>query len=609
MKFSEMGLSASTLWALEKKGFETPSPIQAACIPLLLSGTKDIIWQAQTGTGKTAAFAIPVIEKIDTSKKHIQAVVIAPTRELAIQVSKEIASLSGTKRISVVQVYGWSPMWKQLKELRNGPQIVVGTPGRMIDMINRGKLKLGKIDFCILDEADEMLNMGFLDDIEEILDACNEERQMLCFSATMPSAIKRVATRYMGDYELVKVASQQLTTGNTEQLSMHLRQSDKGEALTRVIDSQPDFYGIVFCKTKRGCDDLVQNLQSNGYRADALHGDLNQGQREKVLQKFKNKRITLLIATDVAARGIDVDDLTHVVNYDLPQDAECYTHRIGRTGRAGKKGTALTFVTKKDEWKMKRIARTTKAEVKRMEIPSIESVIDQKKGHIVDKIQSEIPKEDQETYDEMIEKLLAAGTEKEIISSLLKIAFGKQLNVSGYKEISSNWSYSEKNPGMTRLFIARGKNDGLPGPRELVEWLQDETNVPQKLMDDVRIRDDFSFITCPKEEAQIILDVFAAKPGRTLVSISKDSDKRDWRRHGGWGRSRHWWGGDRGWRSGGWRKWWDRKRDKKFGKKDSGGKKGWRSGEKKDKHDKKGKKKDYKSKNKDEMKFNFSKSK
>lgn len=576
-----MGLSASTLWALEKKWFETPSPIQEACIPLLLSGTKDIIWQAQTWTGKTAAFAIPVIEKIDPKKKYVQAVVIAPTRELAVQVSEEISSFKWTKRISIVQVYGGAPMWKQIKELSNGPQIVVGTPWRMIDMINRGKLKLDKIDFCILDEADEMLNMGFLDEIEEILDACPEDRQMLCFSATMPAAIKRVASRYMGEYELVAVEASQLTTWNTAQMSMHLREGDKLEALTRIVDSQPDFYGIVFCKTKRKCDELVQELQWNGYHADALHWDLNQRQREKVLKKFKNKRVMLLIATDVAARGIDVDDLTHVVNYNIPQDAECYTHRIGRTWRAGKKWIALTFITKKDEWKMRRIAKTTKAEIVRMEVPTVESVIDQKKTHIVAKVETSISVESLDTYEKLVTQLLDVGSEREIISSLLTIAFGNQLDVSTYKDIKPTWSFSDRNPNSVRLFIARGRNQDLDGPRELVERLEDETKVSQSLMDDVAIRDDFSFITCPKAEADIILDIFSAKPWRTLVSVSKDRD-------GKWGKS--WWKGKYG------RGKFDKKKDydkKPYkGKKDKKDKK-----EKKDRKDKKNKwKKDYKSK-------------
>jgi len=576
MKFSDMGLSASTLWALEKKWFETPSPIQEACIPLLLGWTKNIIWQAQTGTGKTAAFAIPVIEKIDTAKKVIQAVIIAPTRELAIQIAEEINSLKGTKKISVVQVYGGAPIGKQLRELSTGPQIVVGTPGRMIDMINRWKLKLGKIDMCIFDEADEMLNMWFLDEIEAILEACNPERQMLCFSATMPAAIQRVATRYMGDYELIKVAASQLTTANTEQLCMMVRESDKLEALTRVIDSQPDFYGIVFAKTKRWCDELVATLQANGYQADALHGDLNQKQREKVLNKFKKKRITLLIATDVAARGIDVDDLTHVVNYHLPQDTESYTHRIWRTWRAGKKWIALSLVSKKDQRKIRNIERVTKAKITKIDVPSIKDVIQQKKWHILEKITNAAPADISTNHKELIEKLLADHTEQQIIAWLLAMIFGAQLDESWYKEIRSGWFASETPAWSTRLFIARGRLDKIDGPRDLVERLQHETNVPQKVMDNVTIRDAFSFITCPTAEAEIILDVFKSKPGRTLVSVSKDRDSGG----GRWGKK---------WKS--WKNWSRKKynKGKKGGKRvnrdrDEGGKK------KKDKKGKKGKK-------------------
>ncbi len=545
-----MGLSASTLAALEKKWFETPSPIQEACIPLLMNGDKDIIGQAQTGTGKTAAFAIPVIEKIDLAKKGIQAVIIAPTRELAIQIAVEIKSLSGTKRIKTVQVYGGAPIGTQLKELAAGPQIVVGTPGRMIDFIKRGKLKLDTVDFCILDEADEMLNMWFLDEIKAILEVCNLEKKMLCFSATMPSAIKRVAERYMGEVEVVKVAATELTTTNTQQLCMFLREKDKLEALTRVIDAEPGFYGIVFCKTKRGCDELVHNLQENGYHADALHGDLNQKQREKVLNKFKKKKITLLIATDVAARGIDVDDLTHVVNYHLPQDTEAYTHRIGRTGRAGKKWIALSFVTKKDQRKIRTIERVTKAKIETIEIPSIEAVIWQKKANIATQITAAIPTELSDELKDMIWRLSDFASDKEIIAGLLTIAFGKQLDANGYKEITAG-SFSETKEGHTRLFIARGRNDGIEGPKELVDRLQKETDVPQSIMDDVAIRDAFSFITCPTPEAEIIVDVFKLKPWRTLVSISKDRDSKWWK----WGKGK-WRGGRFGkgkWGNGKWK--------------------------------------------------------
>ncbi len=571
MKFVDMGLSESTLKALEKKWFVTASPIQEACIPLLLNGTKDIIWQAQTGTGKTAAFSLPVIEKIDLTKKHVQAVVIAPTRELAVQVAEEFKSLAGKKKISIVQVYGWASIGNQLSQLRSGAHVVVGTPWRMIDMINRGKLKLGKIDFCILDEADEMLNMWFLDELESILEACNKDRQMLCFSATMPKAIKRVAEKYMGEYEFVKAAATELTTWNTEQLKMFVRQSDKLEALTRVMDSYPDFYGIIFSKTKRWCDELVHALQTHGYRADALHGDLNQKQREWVLKKFKKKQIMILCATDVAARGIDVEDLSHVVNYDLPQDPESYTHRIWRTGRAGKKWIALSFVTQKGEWMIRRIERTTKSKIKLIEAPTVEDVIDRKKTHILEKIAEAVRtgSEGNRDYDSMIEKCLELGSEKDLMGALLHLAFGKQLNEKAYRDIKSIKPRNEVNSDMTRLFIARGRAHGMDGPKELVDRLQWETNVSQKVMDDVMVKDDFSFITCPNAEAEVILEIFAEKEGRSLVSVSKERER---------GERSFWWGKRRGW-------WWG----KRFGKKKSGGGKAYYG---KDKSDRKWKKKD-----------------
>lgn len=545
MKFVDMWLSESTLKALEKKWFETASPIQEQCIPLLMNGTKDIIWQAQTWTGKTAAFAIPVIEKIDVKKKHIQAVVIAPTRELAVQVAEEFSSLKGQKKITVVQVYGWASIGKQLWELRAWAHVVVGTPWRMIDMINRGKLKLWKIDFCILDEADEMLNMWFLDELEEILDACNKERQMLCFSATMPSAIKRVAEQYMWEYTLIKVKATQLTTWNTEQLKMFVRQSDKLEALTRVMDSYPDFYGIVFSKTKRWCDELVHALQTHGYQADALHWDLNQKQRELVLKKFKKKQITILCATDVAARWIDVDNLTHVVNYDLPQDAETYTHRIWRTWRAWNKGIALSFVTKKWQGKIRRIERTTKAEMKTIDVPSIDNVIDKKKTLILEKIKDTVRTwaEWNRDYSDMIDKCLELGCEKDVLWALLHLAFWKQLNEKWYRDIKKIQPKHELSDDVTRLFIAKGRWTWIKWPRELVERLQDETGVPQKVMDDVMIKDEFSFITCPNAEADTIIEHFAALPGRPLVTLSKEKAKRWWNSRKKWKR-----GGKRFWK-------------------------------------------------------------
>ncbi len=334
-KFSELGLSASTLAALESKGFENATPIQALCIPILMTGTKDIIGQAATGTGKTGAFAIPMIENIDTTKNVVQAIVLTPTRELAIQVAEEIASLKGNKKLSIALLYGGAAMGTQIQALRQGVHLVVGTPGRVIDHLEKKRLNLSSIRYCVLDEADEMLNMGFLDEIEKILKAANPDKQMLCFSATMPPAIKKVAEKYMREYEMVKVEGQQLPGGNTEQIYVEVYERDKFEALCRIIDSTKELYGIIFCRTKRECDEIGSHLQSRGYLASALHGDMDQKERERILGRFKKKQAMILVATDVAARGIDVNNLTHVINYHIPQDPESYTHRIGRTGRAG----------------------------------------------------------------------------------------------------------------------------------------------------------------------------------------------------------------------------------------------------------------------------------
>ena len=337
LSFFEFGLSQQMLDSLEKKGFETPSPIQTQVIPLLLAGQQNIIGQAATGTGKTAAFGIPLLEKL-TPANNPQAIILVPTRELAIQVAEEINSLQAEKkhRLSILSIYGGQSYDIQLRALKKGVDIVVGTPGRVIDHLNRRTLKLQEVSYMILDEADEMLNMGFIDDIEEIFQHTNPDKKVLLFSATMPKPILNIAKKYMGEYQLVSVKSQQLTTTQTTQLYFEVREGDKFEALCRIIDIEPDFYGIVFAKTKLDCDFITTKLNERGYQAQGLHGDVQQKQRERILKAFKDKHTRILVATDVAARGIDVNDISHVINYSLPQDTESYVHRVGRTGRAGK---------------------------------------------------------------------------------------------------------------------------------------------------------------------------------------------------------------------------------------------------------------------------------
>lgn len=342
-EFKALGLSDDILTAIAKKGFETPSAIQSLTIPHLLTTDKDIIAQAQTGTGKTAAFGLPIIQMLTSRRNIPQAIVLVPTRELALQVTQELISFN-THDLSIAPIYGGASMTEQLRRLKKGIDIVVGTPGRILDHIRRGTLDLSAIAYLVLDEADEMLNMGFIEDIEEIMHAMTGPKRVLLFSATMPDRIAALARNYMHDPDLLKVESQHVTTDLTNQIYFEVREGDKFDALTRIIDVEPEFYGIVFSRTRTGADEIVAKLLERGYAAEVLHGDISQTQREKILGKFKKKQVNILVATDVAARGIDVSNLTHVINYSLPQDSDSYVHRIGRTGRAKRHGVAYTLV-------------------------------------------------------------------------------------------------------------------------------------------------------------------------------------------------------------------------------------------------------------------------
>ena len=342
--FGSLELDKKIVTALTDMGFEEPSPIQAATIPLVLEGN-DVIGQAQTGTGKTAAFGIPLVQAI-TDFKHIQALIMTPTRELAIQVAEEVGKIGRTRRVRALPVYGGQPIERQIRALRNNVQIVIGTPGRLIDHINRGTIRLDHIKFLVLDEADEMLDMGFVDDIEEIMRSLPVERQTLLFSATMPRPILSLTKKYMKAPKNVTISKEELTVPLIEQY--YFETKDKIEGLCRLLDAEIDGKLIIFCRTKKGVDDLSIALSSRGYMAEGLHGDLSQNQRDRVMKKFREGAVDVLIATDVAARGIDVDNITHVINFDIPQDPESYVHRIGRTGRAGNTGVAMTFITPRE---------------------------------------------------------------------------------------------------------------------------------------------------------------------------------------------------------------------------------------------------------------------
>lgn len=382
ISFEDLGLDEATLNSVKAKGFEQPSPIQALAIPRLLNGDANMIAKARTGTGKTAAFGIPLVQNIRSDNGNVQALVLTPTRELALQVSKEIESLACTKFPRITSVYGGAGMVEQLRKLKHGTEIVVGTPGRVQDHLERGSLKIDKIDYFILDEADEMLDMGFIDDIEAIFAQANPNSRVLLFSATMPSEILKIASRFMGDYEIIEEEARPEEPVLTEQYYWLVRENEKINALVRLIDIAPDFYGLIFTQTKADADMVCKALDDKGYAAVALHGDIPQTQREKILLRFRNKKTRILVATDVAARGIDVTGLSHVVNYAMPFDGPTYIHRIGRTGRAGAKGKAYTLVRPEERRKLRYLISVSSGNLKEEKIPSVNEVLKVKKARL-----------------------------------------------------------------------------------------------------------------------------------------------------------------------------------------------------------------------------------
>lgn len=373
--FSSLGLSSPILQSIERLGFSEPTSIQEQAIPLLLEGDRDFIGLAQTGTGKTAAFGLPLIEHLDPDLPHIQALILAPTRELGQQIAQQIELFAKDVRgIKTVAVYGGASIVQQIQQLRRPCQVVIATPGRLIDLVNRKALKLDQVQFVVLDEADEMLNMGFKEDLDTILDFTPESKRTWLFSATMPKEIRRMVKQYMDSPLEVRVDPGTAVNNDIEHKYAVVRHTDKAEALTRFIDLNADLFGVVFCRTKRDAQDLAEKLMKSGYRADALHGDLSQHQRDRVMNRFKRRELQLLIATDVAARGIDVNDVTHVFHYALPHDQAYYTHRAGRTARAGKRGISLAFINQKEKAAINRISRDLDIEFKRIEVPGASEI-------------------------------------------------------------------------------------------------------------------------------------------------------------------------------------------------------------------------------------------
>ncbi len=596
-KFRELGLSDQMIESLRKKGFEEPTPIQALTIPFLLKGTKDVVGQAQTGTGKTGAFGIPLIENIIPDAGYVQAIIMAPTRELAVQVTEEINSLSADHKIRVVAIYGGQPIDRQIDRLKRGVDIVVGTPGRIMDHLDRKTLNLSKVQYVVLDEADEMLNMGFVEDIETILKSTPKEKRMLLFSATMPDNIMRLAKNYMRDFEVVTAKRDAVTQNNIQQIYFEVAQSDKFEALYRIVDVEETFYGVVFCRTKLDADEISNKLVNRGCRAEALHGDVSQGQRERILKKFKDKKITILVATDVAARGIDIDNLTHVINYSIPQDPESYVHRIGRTGRAGKTGTAITLITPSEYRKLIAIQRVANAKIEKQNVPDVQAVIDSKKERIKSSITKIVESGDFEDFKEIAKEILADNNPEETVAAILKYAFKDELNEKSYNKIGElrrgergdarkNRDFNEYDDrgaggnrsggyvdrkGTARLFVAKGREDGMD-PAKLASFISSETGVSSSKIDDIKVLDTFSFIAVPFEDAEKILQIFQGNSsGRSVVTRAKEKQAGGSREGGYQGRR------DGGQREGGYQ-----------GRKDSGSREGGYQGRREGGSDRRG---------------------
>lgn len=487
MTFEELGVDAPLRKAVEDMGFEFPMPIQERVIPRLLGDAHDIVALAQTGTGKTAAFGLPVLQRVDPERKRPQALILAPTRELCLQISSDLADFSKyIPDVKVIPVYGGSSIESQIRALKSGVQVIVATPGRLIDLIKRGVVKLDDITTVVLDEADEMLNMGFLDSIEEILSHVPSDRKMLLFSATMPADILKIAKRYMKDYEEIVVGSRNEGAENVRHIYYMVNARDKYLALKRIADNSPGIYAIIFCRTRRDTQEVADSLIRDGYNAEALHGDLSQQQRDIVMKKFRDRVVTMLVATDVAARGLDVSDLTHVINYGLPEDVAVYTHRSGRTGRAGKSGVSIAIIHSREKGRLREIERIIGKTFEHKEVPTPEHIIEKQLYNLADRIERVKVNEDEiAAYLPGISRKLEWLSEEDLLKRVISLEFNRLLDYykdapkidfidakperkgkkkgEGHERPADD---SEKDrrtasKGMERIYVNVGKRDGF----------------------------------------------------------------------------------------------------------------------------------------------------
>lgn len=505
MKFEELNIDERILRAIEDMGFEETSPIQTQAIPAVCEGI-DVVGQAQTGTGKTAAYTIPMLMKINPQIKKPQAIVLCPTRELAVQVAEEIRKLAKyMSDIKVLPVYGGQEIVRQIKSLKTGVQIIVGTPGRVMDHMRRKTVKFDNINMVILDEADEMLDMGFREDMETILTDTPQDRQTVMFSATMPKAIMDIARNFQKDAKVIKVVRKELTVSNIEQFYYEVRPKNKTEVLCRLIDIYNPRLSVVFCNTKRQVDELISELKGRGYFADGIHGDMKQQQRDRVMDDFRSGKVDILIATDVAARGIDVDDVDMVFNYDIPQDEEYYVHRIGRTGRAGRSGMALSFISGKEVYKLKDIERYCKTKILAKPVPSLDDVKNTKVDNMFEKIKQTIEEGGLTDMVNLVEEHVNQEeyTSMDMAAALLKMFIGDTLEREDEVE-NFHFDIDKDDSRMVRLFINIGKKDKIK-PSNILGAIAGESGMPGKLVGAIDMMDNYTFVDVPAIHAEKVL--------------------------------------------------------------------------------------------------------
>lgn len=570
MTFKELGLKSEVLQSLEEMGFETPTPIQQEAIPHLLGDESDFVGLAQTGTGKTAAFGLPLINKIDTKMKVPQGLIICPTRELCLQIAKDLEKFAKHLRVKVVAVYGGTDIRRQMKDIKSGVNIIVATPGRLCDLIKRKAVQLQEVEYVVLDEADEMLNMGFKEDIDAILSQTPQWKNVWLFSATMPKEVASIAKNYMEDPLEVSIGHKNQTNENIDHIYFSVKEHDRYRALKRLIDFNPNIYGVIFCRTRRETAAVAEKLGKEGYSAEPLHGDLSQAQRDNVMNRFRTKSIQLLVATDVAARGIDVDDITHVINYNLPDDIENYTHRSGRTARAGKKGESLVLVNTREGHKIKAIERVIRTKFTKGNVPEPKEICEIQLMKLVDKvITTDVKEDDIEEFIPMIMNEFEDLSKEEVIKKFVSAEFNRfieyynragDLNAKsddrgdrdrrdrGGRDRDRGRRRDDENK--TRFFVNLGKMDGL-NPGGLLRVVCDSTGLKSNKLGRIDILKSFSFFEADNDLADIILDKVNGadyEGSRLKVEITKKKSSGVHKRGGGGDRRR---GGSGGRRSGG----------------------------------------------------------